>query len=57
MNQANTSPTLDALFQRILARKPDAIALVDPINKQRITGRAPMRLTYAEADRVLSALA
>ncbi|MDU0958898.1 MAG: class I adenylate-forming enzyme family protein, partial [Bradyrhizobium sp.] len=57
MNQANTSPTLDALFQRILARKPDAIALVDPINKQRITGRAPMRLTYAEADRVISALA
>lgn len=57
MNQANTSPTLDALFQRILARKPDAVALIDPINKQRVTGRPPMRLTYAEADRVISALA
>ena len=57
MNQANTSPTLDALFQRILARKPDAVALVDPINKQRISGRPPQRLTYAEADRVISALA
>ena len=57
MNQVSTSPTLDALFQRILARKPDALALVDPINKQRITGQAPQSLTYAEADRIISALA
>ncbi len=26
----NASPTLDVLFQRILARQPDAVALVDP---------------------------
>lgn len=57
MNQANTSPTLDALFQRILARKPEAIALVDPSNKQRITGQPPRSMTYAEADRVIAALA
>ena len=57
VNQVNTSPTLDALFQRVLARKPDAIALVDPINKQRITGQPPRALTYAEADRIISALA
>jgi hypothetical protein len=51
------SPTLDVLFQRILARQPDALALVDPLNKQRITGQAPKRLTFAQADRAISALA
>ena len=57
MNQSNTSPTLDALFQRCLARRPDAIALVDPSNKARVTGQLPKRLTYAQADRAISALA
>jgi hypothetical protein len=53
----NASPTLDVLFQRILARQPDAPALVDPLNKQRITGQPPKRLTFAQADRAISALA
>ena len=57
MNQTNASPTLNALFQRILARKPDAIALVDPLNKPKITGQPPRRLTFAQADRAISALA
>jgi hypothetical protein len=57
VNPTNTSPTLDALFQRILARKPDAIALIDPSNKARVTGQLPKRLTYAQADRAISALA
>ena len=57
MNLTNTAPTLDSLFQRILARKPDAIALVDPNNKLRVTGQLPKRLTYAQADRAISALA
>src|ERR1700686_4391772 len=55
--QTNASPTLDGLFQRILARKPDALALLDPLNKQRITGQPPKRLSYREADRAISALA
>lgn len=50
------SPTLDALFKRILARQPEAPALVDPPNKQRITGQTPKRLTYAQADRAISAI-
>jgi len=29
----SASPTLDVLFKRILARKPDAPALLDPVNK------------------------
>jgi acyl-CoA synthetase (AMP-forming)/AMP-acid ligase II len=57
VNQINASPTLDVLFQRILARKPDAVALIDPPNKQRITGQPPRQLTYAQADRAISALA
>ena len=57
MIQSNAPPTLDGLFRRILARKPDAPALFDPLNKQRITGAPPKRLTYAEADRAISALA
>jgi hypothetical protein len=57
VSQPNTSPTLDALFQRVLARKPDVLALVDPDNKMRVTGQAPRRLTFAEADRAISALA
>ena len=57
MTPPSASPTLDALFQRILARKPDALALLDPLNKHRITGGPPKRLTYREADRAISALA
>ena len=52
----SVSPTLDALFRRILARQPEAPALVDPLNKQRITGQTPRRLTYAQADRAISAI-
>jgi AMP-binding enzyme len=55
--QTNTSPTLDGLFRRILARQPDAPALLDPLNKPRITGQPPKRLTFAQADRAISALA
>src|SRR5437762_13242713 len=53
----NASPTLDILFQRVLARQPNALALLDPFNKPRITGRPTRRLTFAQADRAISALA
>src|SRR5438132_13852827 len=53
----NASPTLDILFQRILSRQPDALALLDPFNKPRITGQPTRRLTFAQADRAISALA
>lgn len=57
MTQPTISPTLDTLFRRSLARQPDAIALIDPPNKLRITGERPKQLTYAQADRMISALA
>jgi AMP-binding enzyme len=53
----SASPTLDSLFKRVLSRQPDALALVDPLNKERVTGQAPKRLTYAQADRAISAIA
>lgn len=56
MIQASISPTLDALFGRILARQPDGLALVDPLNKPRVTGQPPRRLTFEQADRAISAL-
>ena len=51
------SPTLDDLFRRTAARRPDAAALVDPPNKQRVSAQRPARLTYAEADRAISGIA
>lgn len=57
MIQTSISPTLDGLFRRILARQPDAPALRDPLNKQRITGQSPRQMTFAQADRAISALA
>ena len=57
MIQTNVSPTLDGLFRRILARQPDALALLDPLNKPRVTGQPSKRLTFAQADRAISALA
>ncbi len=56
MIQNNPSPTLDGLFRRILARQPEALALVDPADKPRITAQPPRRLTYAQADRAISGL-
>jgi acyl-CoA synthetase (AMP-forming)/AMP-acid ligase II len=52
----NASPTLDGLFRRSLARQPDALALVDPADKMRITLTPPLQLTFAEADRMISKL-
>jgi hypothetical protein len=55
--QINPSPTLDGLFRRIVARQPNALALLDPPNKSRLTGQVPKRLTFAQADQAISALA
>lgn len=49
--------TLDDLFRRAGVRRPDACALIDPPNRASFTDGAPRRLTYAEADRLISALA
>jgi hypothetical protein len=49
--------TLDQLFHRIAARRPGVIALADAPNRQAFTDGPPLRLTFAEADRMISAIA
>ncbi len=49
--------TLDGLFRRTAARRPGAIALADAPNRQAFTDRAPLVLSYAAADRIVSAIA
>ena len=49
--------TLDDLFRRAAAARPDAIALIDPPDRPAFTDGPARRLTYMEADRAISALA
>jgi hypothetical protein len=54
---AGERTTLDELFRRAVSRRPDAIALIDPPNRESFTDGAPRQLSYAEADRLISAIA
>jgi len=49
--------TLDELFRRAGVRSPDALALIDPPNRQGLDGATPRRLSYAQTDRLISAFA
>jgi hypothetical protein len=49
--------TLDDLFRRTVAARPDALALIDPPDRLSFTDGPVRRLTYAQADRAISALA
>ncbi len=53
----DTRTTLDDLFRRAAVRHPDALALVDPPNRAAVTGGIAHSLTYAEADRIVWAIA
>jgi hypothetical protein len=50
-------PTLDELFRAAVTRSPERLALVDPADRYRFTDGPVRRLTYGEADRVVSAIA
>ncbi len=52
-----TSATLDELFRRAGVRHPEALALTDPPNREVVTHGAPRKLSFAEADQAISALA
>ena len=54
---AGARTTLDDLFRRAGVRRPDDLALVDPPNRASVTGGAPRALTFAQADRAISAMA
>jgi len=49
--------TLDDIFRRVAQRRPGALALADPPNRLTFTDGAPRRLTFAEADRMITAIA
>ena len=49
--------TLDDIFRRVAQRRPGALALADPPNRMTFTDGAPRRLTFAEADRMVTAIA
>jgi hypothetical protein len=49
--------TLDDMFCRSVARHPDAVALADPPHRESFTDGPPRCLTYAEADRMIDAIA
>jgi len=48
---------LDDLFHRAAEERPDDLALIDPSDRADFTDGAPRRLSWGEADRVISAIA
>jgi non-ribosomal peptide synthetase component E (peptide arylation enzyme) len=49
--------TLDDMFRRTVARTPGALAIADAPDREKFTDGPPRRLTYAAADRIVSAMA
>lgn len=49
--------TIDAVFRRLAEQRADALALADPPNRESFTDATPRRLNFAEADRVVTAIA
>lgn len=49
--------TLDDLFTRAALRRPGTVALIDPPNRRSFTDGAPRYVTYAAADRMVTAIA
>ncbi len=49
--------TIDEVFRRAAALRPDAVAISDPLDRETFTDGAPHRLTFADADRIVSAIA
>jgi hypothetical protein len=49
--------TIDGIFRHLAERRPDALALADAANRKAFTDAEPRRLTYAEAERIVSAIA
>lgn len=54
---AGTRTTLDELFRRAGVRSSQTLALTDPPNRANFTSGTPRQLTFAQADRAISALA
>jgi AMP-binding enzyme len=57
VQQHGSRISIDELFRQIAARRPDTLALADAPNRRAFTDGEPRRLTFAQADRVVSAIA
>jgi len=55
--QGQRRASLDEVFHRIAQRQPDMPALIDAPNRTAFTDGAPRRLTYAQAERAIAAIA
>jgi AMP-binding enzyme len=55
--EAGAGLTFDRLFRYAAAQHADDIALIDPPNREDFTAGAPRALTYAQADRAVTAIA
>ncbi len=55
--QGQRRASLDEVFHRIAQRQPDAPALIDAPNRNTFTDGAPRRLTYAQAEHAIAAIA
>jgi acyl-CoA synthetase (AMP-forming)/AMP-acid ligase II len=49
--------TINDLFHHAARRRPQALALADPPNRRDFTDGKPRRVSYAEADRIVAAIA
>jgi len=55
--QGQRRVTIDEVFRRVASKHPDKLALTDAPNRRSVTDTPPRRLTYAEADRMVAAIA
>jgi hypothetical protein len=55
--QGQRRVTIDEVFRRIASKHPDKLALTDAPNRRSFTDGGARRLTYAEADRAVAAIA
>jgi len=55
--QGQRRARIDEVFHRIAQRRPDAPALIDAPNRAAFTDGSPRRLSYAQADRAVTAIA
>lgn len=54
---AQAGTTLDDILRLNAARNPDVIALIDPPDREAFTDGEPRRLTFAQVDQIVSAIA
>ena len=52
-----TDDTIDGLFRQRVTERADALAVVDPANREALTGSTPRRLTWAQLDAEVTWLA